>query len=173
MWETVIQMMREVANALAHIHSVGLVHRDVKPGNIVVDALGMSKLGDFGSSVALEEAGSAKCGGTVNYMAPEVIRGQGASPATDVWSLAATAFCLLYGNPPYCNGMRIYTPPAVVRRRVERRPVVRLPTHIPMPLGMQTVLRSALSPVASQRPTARQMADALTALLANKRWMPR
>ena len=76
--QEVIAAGREIADALAHAHSHGVVHRDVKPDNVWIDAEGEAALGDFG--VAVAEGESAPPAGTPRYAAPEQTLGEAATP---------------------------------------------------------------------------------------------
>lgn len=76
------------AEALAYAHSCGILHRDIKPANILITAPNRVKIGDFGLACLTEQA--ADTSGTRPYMAPELLRGEGATPLTDVFALGAT-----------------------------------------------------------------------------------
>ncbi len=94
----------EVSSALAAAHQLGIVHRDVKPGNILVSDDGHALISDFGISHALGDATLTSTGllhGTPAYLAPEVARGAGASAASDVYSLGATLYAAVEGEPPF------------------------------------------------------------------------
>jgi len=93
----------QVADGLARAHAAGVVHRDIKPGNVILtdDAV---KIVDFGlatlaGSVQLTQAGSPM--GTVGYMAPEQLRGLGAMPQSDVWAVGVMLYEMLAGHPPF------------------------------------------------------------------------
>jgi hypothetical protein len=100
-------ILAQVASALAAAHGAGIVHRDVKPSNILVAPDGQVKLSDFGiartsSDPALTQTGLVT--GSPAYLSPEVASGQQATPASDVWSWGATLFHALEGRPPYQSG---------------------------------------------------------------------
>jgi len=97
-------ILAQAAEALSAAHAAGVVHRDVKPSNILVDAHGHAKLSDFGIARAEADATLTQTGmvtGSPAYLAPEVASGEQATPASDVWSLGATLFHTLSGRPPY------------------------------------------------------------------------
>ncbi|KAK0846372.1 hypothetical protein LTS02_014926 [Friedmanniomyces endolithicus] len=95
--------MAEMVLALEHLHhNVRVIYRDLKPENCLLDAEGHLLLTDFGlSKVALEDERANSILGTIEYMAPEVIQGQGYDFAVDWWSLGAIGFDLLTGSPPF------------------------------------------------------------------------
>ncbi|MRH88753.1 protein kinase [Nocardia sp. SYP-A9097] len=104
----VAQIGAQVADALATAHSAGIVHRDIKPGNILIadrgDEVGKVKLSDFGISSGAGDASDDPgdvITGTPAYLPPEVARGTQPSTASDVFSLGATMYTAIEGQPPY------------------------------------------------------------------------
>lgn len=102
--EESVRAIAAVADALDHAHSRGVIHRDVKPANILVSTDGDVRLTDFG--IARDEdtrdhTGDERVLGTLSYMAPEQARGRRASRASDVWAAALTLYARLAGRNPY------------------------------------------------------------------------
>ncbi|HBP21357.1 MAG TPA: hypothetical protein DEA08_26665 [Planctomycetes bacterium] len=102
--ERALELTRQVASGLAHAHAAGVLHRDLKPGNVLLDGEGRAKLVDFGLArlsgrSRLTETHAVM--GTPAYMAPEQARGEGYDERSDVYALGALLYTLLAGEPPF------------------------------------------------------------------------
>jgi len=116
-------IIRETATALGAAHKAGLVHRDIKPGNILIDARGAVKLTDFGIARAagVASAESETVAGSFHFMAPEQAFGGSPDPRSDLYALGATWYFALTGEPPFPGSPM----DALVRHRDEAPPEVR------------------------------------------------
>jgi beta-lactam-binding protein with PASTA domain len=98
------EVVRQTLQALDHAHRQGIVHRDIKPENILVTTEGVVKVADFGLARAYAEGRQTQAGtvtGTVQYLAPEQIRGEPADPRSDLYSLGIVSYELLTGKLPF------------------------------------------------------------------------
>jgi serine/threonine protein kinase len=94
----------QVADGLAAAHAAGTMHRDVKPGNVLVRDDGTAKISDFGIARSAGDPALTMSGlltGTPSYFSPELARGAAPDPASDVWALGATLYAAVEGRPPY------------------------------------------------------------------------
>jgi serine/threonine protein kinase len=101
-----LRLIAEVGRGLQALHERGLVHRDVKPSNVLLDADGTAALGDFGLAKGRAYTVLTRPGqilGTLDYLAPELIRGAPAGPASDIYALGCVAFECLAGAPPFAG----------------------------------------------------------------------
>ena len=102
----VLEVIAQVAGGLAAAHAAGVLHRDIKPGNLLVGPGGQIKITDFGISYAAGSAPLTRTGtviGTPGYLAPERLTGAGAGPAGDVYSLGMVAYECLAGRLPFAG----------------------------------------------------------------------
>ncbi|KAJ7281494.1 Pkinase-domain-containing protein [Mycena rebaudengoi] len=140
----------KILEGLHYLHSSDVVHCDLKAANILTTKNGNVKLSDFGVSLNLRamEREIKDVAGTPNWMAPEVIELKGASPKSDIWSLACTVIELLTGRPPYAE---IANSMSVMFRIVEDD----MP---PLPEGCTPLLEDFLSKCFNKNPTKRPSA---------------
>ena len=103
-----LRVLRPIAAALDYAHTKGVIHRDVKPGNVMIAKDGTPYILDFGIAREIQETMTRVTGklssGTLLYMSPEQLMGEAPSPAQDVYSFAAMAYECLKGKPPFAHG---------------------------------------------------------------------
>ncbi len=161
---------RQVAAALNHLHEQGLVHRDVKPGNLLVAPGGAVKLCDMGlvralvSDLSLTETATAV--GTPAYMAPEQATGEELTTAVDVYGLGLTLWQCLTGEVPLKRETAVAT--LMARQRTRPTPVRSLRRDCPR--WLDRLLCWMLEPEPADRPTASQVEHALTLRRARPRF---
>lgn len=150
----------QTAAGLASAHRQGIVHRDIKPGNLMSDADGTVKLGDFGiarfvddPAAALTQAGQIV--GTSLYLAPERALGRPAGPASDVYSLGCVLYQLLTGRPPF----HADTATAILYQHIDTAPVPPRRLGADVPPAFENYLLGMLAKQPEERPTAHEVAD--------------
>ncbi len=163
----VVRWCAEVADGLAAVHALGVVHRDVKPSNVFIDRRGRAVLLDFGIAARPEDAGLTRAGshiGTPWYMAPELARGAVAGTAADVYGLGATLYHLLALRPPF-EGSPEEVLDAVLRRDPPRLGVL----HPDLPRDLAAIVEQAMACDPRDRhPSAAALADDLRAFLDHR-----
>ncbi|MBK9064974.1 MAG: serine/threonine protein kinase [Acidobacteria bacterium] len=158
--------IRQLADALDAAHAAGVLHRDVKPANVLLGKDDRVFLADFGIAKMVETmTGLTATGvvvGTPLYMAPEQAQGRPASPATDRYALAVVAYEILAGRPPFEGD----NPLSLMHQHVST-PAPALSSRVGgLPAGLDAVLAAALSKDPARRPpTCRALADAVSAFL--------
>ena len=156
--ERVRAIMGQAALALGAAHEAGVVHRDVKPANILVMPDGTVKLTDFGIARAVDGSGHTQTGevlGTPHYLSPEQALGEAATGASDLYALGVVAHELLTGRRPFDKG----TPVATALAQVNDPPPP-LPPHVPP--GLRSLIEQCLAKKAEDRPaSARELGERL------------
>jgi hypothetical protein len=154
------RMGLELLGALSAAHAAGIVHRDVKPNNVLVLEDGRVKLADFGIASVKDDPNLTSTGmvlGTPTYMSPEAARGERAGAPADLWGLGALLYFAVEGVPPFDRSEALPTLNAVLHE--EPRPMGRAE-------GLAPVIRSLLAKSPEARPTApeiRRLLEAVTA----------
>ncbi|MGW1469378.1 protein kinase domain-containing protein [Streptomyces sp. NPDC002308] len=158
--EQVARIAGDAAAGLAAAHRQGVVHRDIKPGNLMLDDEGSVKIGDFGiaqfvddPSTALTTAGQIV--GTSLYLAPERALGRTAGADSDMYSLGCVIYHLLLGRPPF----RSDTAAATLYQHVDTPPVPLRDQGVDISPAFDAYLLSLLAKKPEERPTAQEAAD--------------
>lgn len=151
-------IMGQAALALGAAHEAGVVHRDVKPANILVTPDGTVKLTDFGIARAVDGSGHTQTGevlGTPHYLSPEQALGERATGASDLYALGVVAHEMLTGRRPFDKG----TPVATALAQVNEPPPP-LPPHVPP--GLRSLIEQCLAKKPEDRPaSARELGERL------------
>ena len=157
--EEAVRIGTKVAQGLAEAHARGIVHRDIKPGNIALTNEGAVKILDFGLAMV---PGAARITqgdtttGTAAYMAPEQVRGDPVDPRTDIWSWGVVMYEMLTGRPPF-KGDNV---PAVIFSILKGDPKP-ISSISPVPRTLEAIVEKALSkdPSSRYRTAANLLAD--------------
>src|SRR4051794_30527837 len=159
--DRVLDIVAQTALALQAAHAAGLVHRDIKPGNLLITPDGRVKITDFGIARIADQVPLTATGqvmGTVQYLSPEQASGHPASPATDIYSLGIVAYEALAGRRPFTGESQV----AIAMAQINETPPD-LPPTVPKPVRNLVMACIAKSP--SERPaSAANLARAAQAL---------
>lgn len=164
-----LDMLEQTGRALQAAHSAGVVHRDVKPGNILITPAGQVKITDFGIAKAVDASPVTRTGmvmGTAQYIAPEQALGQEATAASDVYSLGVVGYEALSGRRPFGGGGTL----TVAMKHVQEPPE-------PMPADLPAPIRELIDITLTKDPAGRyanggEFADAVAAVRAGRRPPP-
>jgi serine/threonine-protein kinase len=150
--ERAIDIIEQAAAGLAAAHREDVVHRDVKPGNLLLASDGTLKITDFGiaEAVGLEGPGNAVLLGTASYVAPEQVRGQTATPASDWYALGCVLYELLAGRPPFVAD----DVEGVLRQHLEATPVPVAVRRPDVPGGLAELVMRLLAKDPAARPAS-------------------
>ncbi|MCV7198994.1 serine/threonine-protein kinase [Mycobacterium angelicum] len=161
-----LDMLEQTGRALQVAHAAGLVHRDVKPGNILITPTGQVKITDFGIAKAVDAAPVTQTGmvmGTAQYIAPEQALGQDASPASDVYSLGVVGYEVVSGKRPFTGDGAL----TVAMKHIKEPPP-------PLPPDLPPNVRELIEITLVKNPAQRYrsggpFADAVAAVRAGRR----
>jgi len=154
----------QIAQALAAAHKAGIVHRDVKPENIIVRPDGYVKLLDFGLARNFQDGGHTRFAGTLRYMSPEQVRGEPTTSGADVFSLGLILYELSTGVHPF----PAENPLAAAEAIAERVPVTPSRRHPGLPRQWDHLILAMLSKDPASRPAAGQVARSLEEIASVK-----
>jgi len=166
----VLPALVEAARALTYAHGEGVVHRDVKPANILLTRSGKAKVTDFGLARAVDHSSMTTEGrllGTASYMSPEQVKGERAGAASDVYAMGVMIYEAIAGELPFKSDTQI----GFLYQHAELdppRPTVRAP----YPSSLAELALACMAKAPKDRPTMARVADRLakTALLQPRRW---
>ena len=164
-----IRMLREVSWALGYAHEQGLVHRDIKPDNILIEtASGRALVADFGIAAATGDVPGNGVSGTPEFMSPEQALGEETDARSDLYSLGATAFYALSGRVPFDG-----TTMEVLARQVTAVAPSLTTVGQPVPRKLAALVAQCLAKNRDDRPaTAHALADALGLAMERRRELP-
>jgi serine/threonine-protein kinase len=174
-WTEAARLGAQLARGLAAAHAAGVVHRDIKPGNLRVTPDGLLKILDFG--VAAHTAGGPRrdttatvvdagpVAGTLQYMAPERLRGEGSDPCADIFSAGTVLYEMACGRPPFTDTHPVRLIEAILNGQVPLPSQVYPNVHP----GLERIIIRALEPLPARRfASALDLARALEALAPAK-----
>ncbi|MCH8224285.1 MAG: serine/threonine protein kinase, partial [Chloroflexi bacterium] len=159
--ELTIAIAKEVCLGLEYAHSRGVIHRDLKPGNIWFTEDGTAKIGDFGLAVVLDYSRLTTEGmlvGTVSYMPPEQAMGGEVTPRSDLYSLGAMLYEMVTGRPPFLGDDAV----AIIGQHINTPPVAPTWHNGQCPRALDALILRLLAKDPSERPES--ASDVLSAL---------
>jgi len=159
--EKVLPALAQTAQALAYAHAEGVVHRDVKPSNVLLTRAGKAKVADFGLARAIDQSSMTTEGrmlGTASYMSPEQVKGERATTASDVYAMGIMIYDAIVGQLPFNSDNQL----GFLYQHAEVEP----PTpavRAPYPASLGSLALACLAKDPKDRPTMAQVADRLAA----------
>ena len=162
------QLVQEIALAVQYAHDKGVIHRDLKPGNILLDGQGKPRVTDFGlakfTKSSSDLTGTGQILGTPSYMPPEQASGKTEliGPPADIYALGAILYCLLTGRPPF----QAASPMDTLVQVMEQEPVSLMKLNAQVPLDLETITLKCLEKDVTQRyGSVQEFADELQRFL--------
>lgn len=159
--ERVLDIVAQTASALHAAHDAGLVHRDVKPGNLIITPEGRVKITDFGIARAVDQVPLTATGqvmGTVQYLSPEQASGKSATALTDIYSLGIVAYEALAGKRPFTGESQV----SIAMAHIKQTPP---PLPDSVPLAVRNLVLACIAKKPERRPSsARHLARAAIAI---------
>jgi len=153
----VMALAQQIAQAMAAAHKAGVIHRDLKPGNIRLTSEGRAKVLDFGLARPAPRASTSgdtvtvtqthDTSGTIPYMSPEQLRGQPGDERTDIWGMGAVLYELVCGKRPFDGN----TPTETAANIIHQAPVAVRPIRPDVPPGLERIIQKCLEKEPSQR----------------------
>ncbi len=167
-WDLATRYLILIAEAVQFAHDQGVLHRDIKPDNILVNEVGFPKLSDFGIAAVLDnETATTATTATLAHAAPEMLDGVASAPAVDVYALGSTLHTLLSGIPPFMRRGEEANMALLINRLVTTAPPDLRPLGVPDEVA--TVIERALAKdPAHRQPTAAALANELRACLGTE-----
>jgi eukaryotic-like serine/threonine-protein kinase len=153
------QLGAEVSSGLAHAHEKGVIHRDIKPHNILIDDYGHTKLTDFGIARALDATQATRTGsylGTALYSSPEQLHGERVTPKSDVYSLGMTLYQAAVGEAPFTG-----TPIEVASQHISRTPPAPSDFGVSLNEEAEALILDCVQKDPDRRPTAEEVHERL------------
>lgn len=163
-WDHLKPLVKQLCEALEYAHSEGVIHRDLKPGNMMVDRKGRLKLADFGIAATISDSSNRVSvkhpnSGTLAYMSPQHLRGEFPKAGDDIYALGATLYELLTSTPPFCTGDIVHQIEAVPAKPLDER-LWELGMENTIPADVSALILACLSKDPTQRPqSARAVAE--------------
>jgi predicted ATPase/class 3 adenylate cyclase len=156
-----LRTAEDVCQALVHAHDRGVIHRDIKPGNVYLDPDGTAKVGDFGLALVVDRSRLTEEGmivGTVAYMSPEQAMGRPVDPRSDLYSLGAMLYEMVTGRPPFLGDDAV----SILSQHVNTPPVAPSWHNPEVPGPLEVLIESLLAKTPEERPeSARAVAELL------------
>lgn len=161
-WDEALDIAVAIAGAAQAAHDQGVLHRDIKPDNILIDAYGNPRLTDFGiAAVASNATATTSTTATLAHAAPELLNGQTSTVAVDIYAIGSTFYNLVMGRPPFMQEEDLGVTPMIGRALTQPPPDLR-PLGVP-PAVAAVVERSMAKEAGGRQRTAAELADELRA----------